>query len=146
MDLYFVSGLIKNTVEAANSVAGENAVYVMLGKRQFVTDTVMQSPIRPASAGSLVAVPRIGVTASTCKKCAEKKSNARRNEGSLYGLVANLLLDLAHILPHATSERVGKVFDLTAQFLDFGVTSVGRIVSVGLDVAHGFILHWVFLP
>src|SRR5215475_15058720 len=106
----------------------------------------MQSPIRPAAAGSLGAVTRIGVTASTCKKRAEQKPNARCNKGRLYGLVANLLLDVAHILPHATSERVGKVFDLTAQFLDFGVTSVGRIVSVGLDVAHGFILHRVFLP
>ena len=53
----------------------------------------MQSPIRPAAAGSLGAVTRIGVTASTCKKRAEQKPNARRNEGRLYGLVANLLLD-----------------------------------------------------
>jgi hypothetical protein len=100
--------------EATNTVACKEAVQVALGKRQLVSDAGVQSPIRPAAAGGLRAVPRIGVTPSVGKQRAEKKSDTRRNNGGLYGLIADLLLDVPYILGDAAPERVGQIFDLTA--------------------------------
>jgi hypothetical protein len=114
LDLRFLPGLAQSAAESTNTVARQKAVQVTLGKRQLVRDTGMHSPVRPAVAGSFRAVPRIGVTPSTGHERAKEKPDACRNERRLYGLLPDLLFDVAHILTDATPERVGEVFDLAA--------------------------------